>query len=220
MEKTMIMKRVFTRMLAVAGMMAAFGPAVNAEKTELSVPDGMEGWTVINANNDDFQWAYNADKSGAVLPQNTKMAANDWIISPVVNLSGGITYRIKSWIQNLTTFSSDKQQYEITVGHAPTAEAQTTQLFKEESFTKTSWPVERPEGDKGGVHTRGRRGLLHRFPLLFEIVSRRFFIPEIHNRGGFGAAWCGDRTYCYGCRRGGAVGKSVVGMAVGKFQRV
>ncbi len=89
MEKTMIMKRVFTRMLAVAGMMAAFGSAVNAEKTELSVPDGMEGWTVINANNDDFQWAYNADKSGAVLPQNTKMAANDWIISPVVNLSGG-----------------------------------------------------------------------------------------------------------------------------------
>lgn len=153
MEKTMIMKRVFTRMLAVAGMMAAFGSAVNAEKTELSVPDGMEGWTVINANNDDFQWAYNADKSGAVLPQNTKMAANDWIISPVVNLSGGVTYRIKSWIQNLTTFSSDKQQYEITVGHAPTAEAQTTQLFKEESFTKTSWPVERPEGDKAGVFT-------------------------------------------------------------------
>ena len=49
--------------------------------------------------------------------------------------------------------SSDKQQYEITVGHAPTAEAQTTQLFKEESFTKTSWPVERPEGDKAGVFT-------------------------------------------------------------------
>ena len=147
------MKHYFTHFFAAMVIMAKVSPDAQAAKTEIKVPADMDGWTVINTNADEYKWAYDADKDGAVLPQNKKLAADDWIITPEINLIGGVTYRIKSCIQSLTTYSFDRQYYNITIGSAPTAEAQTTQVYKDESFTKTAWPVERPEGDKAGLFT-------------------------------------------------------------------
>lgn len=149
----MTMKHYFTHFFAAMVIMAKVSPDAQAAKTEIKVPADMDGWTVINTNADEYKWAYDADKDGAVLPQNKKLAADDWIITPEINLIGGVTYRIKSCIQSLTTYSFDRQYYNITIGSAPTAEAQTTQVYKDESFTKTAWPVERPEGDKAGLFT-------------------------------------------------------------------
>lgn len=89
MEKTMTMKHYFTHFFAAMVIMATVSPDAQAAKTEIKVPADMDGWTVINTNADEYKWAYDADKNGAVLPQNKKLAADDWIITPEINLIGG-----------------------------------------------------------------------------------------------------------------------------------
>ena len=124
----------------------------SAEKTELVVPADMAGWTVVNANNDDYVWAYNADKEMAVVPENKKLAANDWLITPVVNLKGGTTYRVRVWIQNLSTYTSDITKFAVTVGHSQNPDDHTV-LYSYEALKKTAWPVEYPQGSSEGTYT-------------------------------------------------------------------
>lgn len=110
--------RFLGRLLAAGAMTLAGVGFASAEKTELVVPADMAGWTVVNANNDDYVWAYNADKEMAVVPENRKLAADDWLITPAVNLKGGTTYRVRVWIQNLSTYASDITKFAVTVGHS------------------------------------------------------------------------------------------------------
>ena len=180
----------------------------------------MDGWTVINTNADEYKWAYDADKDGAVLPQNKKLAADDWIITPEINLIGGVTYRIKSCIQSLTTYSFDRQYYNITIGSAPTAEAQTTQVYKDESFTKTAWPVERPEGDKAGLFTPEADGTyyigFHCYSKSYmgDFLFQKFTVEEVLPLPGSGN---GIDSHCRRQRRTGS--EPLLDMACGELQR-
>ena len=144
--------RFLGRLLAAGAMTLAGVGFASAEKTELVVPADMAGWTVVNANNDDYVWAYNADKEMAVVPQNKSLPADDWLISPAVTLKGGITYRIRVWVQNLSTFSSDKAAFEITVGKSQNVSDQEV-IYLNDSFYKTTWLVERPDGKSESLYT-------------------------------------------------------------------
>ena len=145
--------RRFLERLLVTGAMALSGVGfASAEKTELVVPADMAGWTVVNANNDDYAWAYNADKEMAVVPENRKLAADDWLITPAVSLKGGTTYRVRVWIQNLSSYTSDKTKFAVTVGHSQDPDDHTV-VYSYEALTKTPWPVERPEGSSEGTYT-------------------------------------------------------------------
>lgn len=140
------------RLLAAGAMTLAGVGFASAEKTELVVPADMAGWTVVNANNDDYVWAYNADKEMAVVPENRKLAADDWLITPAVSLKGGTTYRVRVWIQNLSTYASDITKFAVTVGHSQDPDDHTV-VYSYEALKKTAWPVEYPQGSSEGTYT-------------------------------------------------------------------
>ncbi|MDE5941430.1 MAG: choice-of-anchor J domain-containing protein [Muribaculaceae bacterium] len=151
------MKQKFTqsfinRLMALGVVALGVWCPASAEKTEVATTPDMEGWTVINANNDDYQWAWDESKQMAVVPENRKEAANDWLMTPVVNLKGGVTYKIRVWVRNLSTYSSDKSKFALTVGTSTAPDDHQT-VYSLESLTRTSWAVERPDGDKLGLFT-------------------------------------------------------------------
>lgn len=117
--------------------MAICAQAQEAVPVTLDIADeaAFASWTVIdqNATESPNSWAYGA--ADAIYSEDKDHAANDWLISPAVQLEGGVTYAIDYYLVQKSFFFSDKQKYEITVGMAPTVEAQVTQLAIDESFS-------------------------------------------------------------------------------------
>ena len=106
--------------------------------------DSFGSWTTIDANNDGtdetpYWWAYNATNECALYTQNKKLAADDWLISPAVSLSGGVSYSVKAQLRNASTYSGDKQKYKICVLSAPNAESIVAELHKNETLAKAAW---------------------------------------------------------------------------------
>lgn len=106
--------------------------------------EAFDEWVSIDANNDGtpYEFVFSENKGCALYTQNKSGAANDWMISPAVTLEAGVSYTVTFSVQNLSTYSSDKQDFNLCAGAAPEAAAMT----KFTSFTgetKTSWPVDR-----------------------------------------------------------------------------
>ncbi len=137
---------VATAILTVPGAIPLAADSYSPPCTiEINSQEAFDQWTTFDANNDggDYQWKYSLDKQGALYTQNKSGAANDWLISPAVTLSAGATYKVTIWIQNLSTYSSDKQKVALCFGNQPTIEAlSSNEITKNESLTKASWPVE------------------------------------------------------------------------------
>lgn len=133
------MNNTFTR-LSASLVMAAFAiGAYPADTIQLSIgsEEDFSAWTVVNANGDDYEFVYDAAKEGAFLDQNKNMAYDDWLISPAVRLEGGKSYSVQIYCKKVSTFSIDKQVFDITYGTAPEASAQTNILSGESAFTST-----------------------------------------------------------------------------------
>lgn len=113
----------------------------SAETIVLDIPDeaSFAAWTVIDANGDGGtnQWHY--DDEDAIYNENKSRAADDWLISPAVNLKGGVTYKVSSYLYNATTFSSDRQKFVIKAGQSPTVDGMTTEIYKNESLSRGSF---------------------------------------------------------------------------------
>lgn len=106
--------------------------------------EAFDEWVSIDANNDGspYEFVFSENKGCALYTQNKSGAANDWMISPAVTLEAGVSYTVTFSVQNLSTYSSDKQDFNLCAGAAPEAAAMT----KFASFTgepKNSWPVDR-----------------------------------------------------------------------------
>lgn len=131
--------------MAVAGAMTAVAADYTPPCTiSIDSQEAFDQWTPIDVNGDggSNQWLYSADKGGAYYVENKNQAANDWLISPAVTLREGATYKVTLFIQNCTTYSSDKQKVSINVGNSAEIDAQTQTIAKNESLAKSSWPVE------------------------------------------------------------------------------
>ena len=86
---------------------------------------GLTGWTVINANGDDYTWEpYN---EGTVsIRWNSAVPMDDWLISMPLRLEGGKMYDVvvDVWKSSATW----AERFEIKYGSEPTAEAMTETL--------------------------------------------------------------------------------------------
>ncbi len=137
-------RQIFKSILAGC-LSLAFALTAKAEPITLAITDADEfaRWTVIDANHDGtpYRWEYNSG-GYALYTQNKSGASDDWLISPAIHLDGGKSYKVTFKYRNASAFSSDKQKLKIFIGDAPEIGALTTELFKNESVTKTTWAVD------------------------------------------------------------------------------
>lgn len=82
--------------------------------------------TVIDANNDGKTWVYGTTSTR--YPYNSNSAADDWLLTPAINLVAGRTYVLTytAWSQS-NTFP---ETLEVTVGAGATVDAQTQTLVE------------------------------------------------------------------------------------------
>ncbi|MCH5230711.1 MAG: hypothetical protein J1F43_02835 [Muribaculaceae bacterium] len=129
------------RKFLLSAMAVCYAFTVIADTITLDIPsaDQFANWTVIDANGDggDNMWHY--DDEDAIYNQNKTKAADDWLISPGVQLEGDACYKVSAYVYNATTFSSDKQKFTINGGTAPSVGALSTQIYKNESLTRGSF---------------------------------------------------------------------------------
>ena len=60
-------------------------------------------WVTVDANGDGSPYLFRFGGDAAYYTQNKGKAANDWVISPAVTLTAGVTYTLVATVQNLTT---------------------------------------------------------------------------------------------------------------------
>ena len=141
---------------AIFSLMAVAAAAVTAPvKFEINSPEEFARWTWIDANDDGspYRWEYSAGNTAALYTENKSKGADDWIISPAVTLSAGATYKVTAYVRNISTYSGDKQKFDVVAGAATTAEGMSSKLFTETSLAKTTYIVER--GGKFSPETDG-----------------------------------------------------------------
>ncbi|MDO4512029.1 MAG: hypothetical protein Q4B68_09465 [Bacteroidales bacterium] len=115
--------------VAAAVMTAAMGWAQTTFPATIEITDeaSFASWTVIDANatTSANTWGYDATNSEALYPEDKKNAANDWLISPAIYLEPG-KYEVSGYVIQRSSYSSDKQAFELTFGAEATVAGQTT----------------------------------------------------------------------------------------------
>lgn len=136
------MRKVFTLLTCVAISVSAWSAAAPPVTFAIDSQEAFNQWVQVNANDDDYEFSY--DASGyALYNQSTSKVANDWLISPAVSLTAGKSYKLTWSVQNLTRYSGDKQDFDVYAATAPDVASMTSKVFSVTGFTKTSWPVEK-----------------------------------------------------------------------------
>lgn len=83
--------------------------------------NGFEGWTIIDANEDDVIWRL--DGNLAKITYNSRMAMDDYLITPPLMLSSEKSYKLK--FKTYAHSINYAERLEVLMGQAPTAEAMT-----------------------------------------------------------------------------------------------
>lgn len=129
------MNKLFTLLAAAAASVVGTGVSAQAAeyiapvKLEINSQEAFDQWTTFNSNGDAYEFVYSSDQGGALVDENKSMAANDWLISPAVEVKAGKTYVLTLYAKNVSTYSSDKSIVSLYAGDAATVEAQTTKVF-------------------------------------------------------------------------------------------
>ena len=137
--------------------------------------DSFDLYTIINANADDKEWT--ATVNGAQLNYNRDLDADDWIVSPPMNLKAGHLYTL-----TITGRSSSKlytERFEVKYGTAPTAEALTNVIIEPSEFTtsesETFQATFSPQSD--GLFHIGIHGISEKFMGALYIYSLEISAP-------------------------------------------
>jgi len=102
----------------------AFGQAKDVPYVEdFKSRDDFFLWTTLNLNGDEYTWTW---FDGRVLTLSSNVTADDWLISPALNLRAGVNYTVSYTFENGMT--SMPTTLAVSYGKAPTAEAMTTQI--------------------------------------------------------------------------------------------
>ena len=133
------MKNIYLSMiLVVAGAGNAYAQTNTPPCSfDLSTEQGFSTWTVVDGNPStagSVFWEFDVSENAATCGSN-KAAADDWLISPAVNLKAGKAYTIG--IEAKSSGSWDYQDFDITLGTAQTSEAQTTIIKSIKSYKST-----------------------------------------------------------------------------------
>ena len=102
---------------------------------DFSTQEKFAEWTVIDGNpsSTPYIWEYDSDSQAATC-NSASEAADDWIISPSVELKAGKSYNITISVKS--SGSWDYQDFSITAGQTPTIEGQ-TEIYKATDFRST-----------------------------------------------------------------------------------
>lgn len=88
------------------------------------------GYTVINANSDNKTWGYTGSYGGGMnAPYNSKLASDDWLITPPVEMTKGYSYKITLKIKG-TGSARSEEKFEMSGGTAPTVEGMATKIIE------------------------------------------------------------------------------------------
>lgn len=138
------MKRLYTWLLAAAlpALAAADGLSVPYE-TDFSDQD----WTIHNVNADEQTWTiyesatdYNGTgfSAGIKYHWNSSQAANDWIISPAIQLEAGKNYKVTYWYKGASTNYHEKVGVYMSTG-SDLASFTSDKLLNDHETTDTQW---------------------------------------------------------------------------------
>ena len=98
--------------------------------TDFTGADPLNGWTVVDANADGVKWGMVDGYTGPSYDGNAAMgAANDWLITPALNMEAGSDYLIRYNVSQAGAFDNDVLN--VKWGTAPTAEGMTNTLVTE-----------------------------------------------------------------------------------------
>ncbi len=138
------MKRLYTWLLAAAlpALAAADGLSVPYE-TDFSDQD----WTIHNVNADEQTWTINNSASdyngtgfsaGIKYRWNSSQAANDWIISPAIQLEAGKNYKVTYWYKGASPNYHEKVGVYMSTG-SDLASFTSDKLLNDHETTDTQW---------------------------------------------------------------------------------
>ena len=115
------------------GSFHKISPAAIPYTVEFSSEDATIGWSIFDVNNDDNSWYFDEDYGFRYL-YNEYEDANDWLISPCLNIPAG-TYKLQF---NYSAGNSFPESLNVFFGTAPTVEAMTNAIVDLPSITGTS----------------------------------------------------------------------------------
>lgn len=96
----------------------------------------MDFFTIVDANNDNKKWERNT-QGFAALMYNTYQSANDYLISPPMQLEADHIYTFTTHARPYQ--SQYPEKIEMWAGQAPTAAGMTVQLLETTTLTETAW---------------------------------------------------------------------------------
>lgn len=130
--KLLSMKKLFTFIAFILGCVALYAQSDPVEMMISSEEVFNNDWTNLHLGSGnafvygDACALYNEDKTNA---------ANEWMISPAVQLEEGKTYTIEVSVMMSSTFGSDKHSFKVYVGKDKTKEAQNTEVYSDNAFS-------------------------------------------------------------------------------------
>ncbi len=104
--------------------------------------ENMEGWSIVDANNDAYQWEITAS-GGNTAPYcmtytyNVSSAANDWLITSCFNLDAAKTYQLSYYYKAASATYPEKMK--VFIGTDNTVAALTTLLANHSNIVSTSY---------------------------------------------------------------------------------
>jgi len=102
--------------------------------------NNINGWTVLDVNNDGKKWTltYEISPNKAMkIVYNSSMAMDDWLITPPIHLTEGITYEIKYDYRAQSSTWTEKLK--VCVGDSPSPTALTTTLNDHPEIDNTTF---------------------------------------------------------------------------------
>lgn len=148
------MRKLFTTLLAVAAIAGTAKAGDVIYQTDFSTLEEFGQWTVINANDDDKTWEWNAegDPGKVFYSYHSTNTGDDWLISPEITPPAGETLMVKFTYKG----SYYGENLEVWTGNGITVESMTTKQMSFEGLngdTKSSYFfIEAPESLRIGFH--------------------------------------------------------------------
>ena len=118
------MRKLFTTLLAVAAIAGTAKAGDVIYQTDFSTLEEFGQWTVINANDDDKTWEWNAegDPGKVFYSYHSTNTGDDWLISPEITPPAGETLMVKFTYKG----SYYGENLEVWHGKGASVEAMTT----------------------------------------------------------------------------------------------
>ena len=150
------MKHLLSTLLAL--VLPAFSASAEEQATILtttflSTDNGMQGWSVNDANDDDCTWKLSPNLNGLVYTDMTSHSqADDWAFSPVFNMTAGQHYVLETTVALRGVFNTASLQYALASSATPEA---ATQVITEDTYDFHSGLVKRRfhfVAERNGTH--------------------------------------------------------------------